>query len=132
MPITALYAGLLAPLFVLLSIRVIARRRASQIGIGHGEDQALLRRIRVHANFAEYVPMALLLMALAESLLASGVLLHALGAALIAGRLLHAAGVSQTRENLTLRVAGMSLTFTVIGVAALACIALSTSRLLGA
>ena len=68
MPITALYAGLLAPLFLLLSVRVIRQRRGAKVAVrGDGGDAMLLRRMRVHANFAEYVPLALLLMALAEN-----------------------------------------------------------------
>ena len=68
MAITAFYASLLALLFILLSARVIAQRREAKVEIGHGESAQLLRRMRVHANFAEYVPFALLLMTLAESL----------------------------------------------------------------
>lgn len=122
MIVTALYAGLLTPLFVLLSIRVIRQRRAARVGIGHGDDAALLRRMRVHANFAEYVPLALLLMGLLESMGASRYLLHGLGIALVIGRVVHAYGVSQARENLTLRVAGMTLTFAVLTVAAVSCL----------
>lgn len=122
MIVTALYAGLLTPLFVLLSIRVIRQRRAVRVGIGHGDDAALLRRMRVHANFAEYVPLALLLMGLLESMGTSRYLLHGLGIALVLGRLVHAYGVSQTKENLTLRVTGMTLTFAVLVIAALACL----------
>jgi uncharacterized membrane protein YecN with MAPEG domain len=122
MPITALYAGLLAPLFILLSIRVIRWRRGAKVAVGDGGDAILLRRMRVQANFAEYVPFALLLMALAESLHTWTWFLHLLGLALLAGRLSHAYGVSQPRETFAFRVAGMIATFTVIGVAAAACI----------
>lgn len=122
MIVTAFYAGLLTPLFVLLSIRVIRQRRDARVGIGHGDDAVLLRRMRVHANFAEYVPLALLLMGLLESMGTSRHLLHGLGIALVAGRLVHAYGVSQTKENLTLRVTGMTLTFAVLVIAALACL----------
>ena len=122
MIVTALYAGLLTPLFVLLSIRVIRQRRAVRVGIGHGDDAALLKRMRVHANFSEYVPLALLLMGLLESMGTSRYLLHGLGIALVIGRVLHAYGVSQAKENLTLRVAGMTLTFAVLTVAAVACL----------
>ena len=65
MEITALYASLLAPLFILLSARVIGARRSAKVPVGDGGNTVLLRRMRVHANFAEYVPFALLLMALA-------------------------------------------------------------------
>jgi uncharacterized protein len=62
MPITAFYAALLAPLFILLAVRVIRQRRGARVAIGDGGDKLLLRRMRVHANFAEYVPFALVLM----------------------------------------------------------------------
>ena len=61
MTITAFYASLLALLFVFLSFRVIGWRRLKKVEIGHGDDNQLLRRMRVHANFAEYVPFTLLL-----------------------------------------------------------------------
>lgn len=110
---------------MLLSIRVIRQRREARVAIGHGDDALLLRRMRVHANFAEYVPLALVLMALLESMGANAYLLHGLGVALLSGRLVHAFGVSQERENLTLRVTGMSMTFVVIITASLACLAMS-------
>ncbi len=118
MPITAFYAALLALLFLLLSARVIAQRREARVEIGHGESHQLLRRMRVHANFAEYVPFALLLIALAESLKAPSLFLHLLGLALLAGRLIHAYGLSQTPHIVRLRVLGMTLTLSVIGIAA--------------
>lgn len=122
MPITALYASLLVPLFLVLSVRVIGWRRSARVGIGDGGDAVLLRRMRVHANFAEYVPLALIMLGLAESLQSPGWLLHACGAALLAGRLSHAYGVSQHPETLAFRVAGMATTITVLGVLALACL----------
>ncbi|MGI9404501.1 MAG: MAPEG family protein [Hyphomicrobium sp.] len=53
MTITAFYAALLALFFVFLSIRVIGWRRVKKVELGHGDDNQLLRRMRVHANFAE-------------------------------------------------------------------------------
>ena len=82
---TALYAGLLAPLFVLLSVRVIALRYSGQVALGDGGDALLARRVRVQANFAEYVPLGLILLGLSESLGAPALLLHALGLALLVG-----------------------------------------------
>ena len=122
MPITALYAGLLAPLFVVLALRVIGARRGAKVAIGDGGDAQLRRRMRVHANFAEYVPLALLLIGLAESLKVSPMLLHACGIVLLLGRLVHAFGVSQETEDLRLRVTGMMATFGVILAAAAACL----------
>lgn len=121
MPITAFYASLLAFLFLLLSVRVIAQRRESRVEIGVGESKELLRRSRVHANFAEYVPLALLLLAFAETLKTPSIVLHLLGLTLLAGRVLHAYALSQTPHIMRMRVLGMGMTLTVIGIAALLC-----------
>ena len=123
--ITAFYAALLAVLFLFLSVRVIGWRRERRVEFGHGEDTELLRRMRVHANFAEYVPFTLLLMALAESMAPPHLLLHIAGLLLVAGRLLHAYGVSQSPAILRYRVYGMWLTFSALGLAALICLSLS-------
>jgi uncharacterized membrane protein YecN with MAPEG domain len=78
--------------------------------------------MRVQANFAEYVPLALILLGLAESLHTSRWLLHGFGLALLVGRLVHAIGVSRPNEWLRFRVTGIALTFTVLIAAALACL----------
>jgi uncharacterized membrane protein YecN with MAPEG domain len=130
MPVTALYAALLALLFLLLSVRVIAQRREAHVEIGHGDNAQLLRRMRVHANFAEYVPLALLLMALAESLKAPSAILHLFGLTLLVARLIHAYGLSQTPHILRFRVLGVTLTFWVIGLAAAMCFLLAGLNLI--
>ena len=122
MPITALYASLLALIFLVLSVRVIGLRRVVRIGLGDGGDAALLRRVRVHANFAEYVPLCLILIGLAESLRAPPVLLHGLGGLLLAARISHAYGVSRQPETFAWRVSGMVGTLTVLGLAVGVCL----------
>ena len=55
--ITALYAGLLAILLFVLSIRVIGLRgnpAFSFIAHGKGDEELLQRAIRAHGNFTEY------------------------------------------------------------------------------
>jgi uncharacterized membrane protein YecN with MAPEG domain len=121
MYVTAFYAALLAALFLVLSVRVIGWRREMRVEIGDGGERELLRRMRVHANFAEYVPYALLLMALSESMTPPRPLLHLVGVLLVVGRLLHAYGLGQTPQILRYRVLGMTLTFAAIGIAALMC-----------
>lgn len=125
MIVTAFYASLLAALFLVLSARVIGRRREQRVELGHADDKELLRRLRVHANFAEYVPIALILMALAENMTAPRPMVHVVGLMLLAGRLLHAYGLSQTPQILRYRVWGMVLTTVAIGIAALMCFTLS-------
>ena len=82
----------------------------------------MLRAMRVHANFAEYVPLGLLLIAGVEVLSAHAVLVHGLGIVLLIGRLIHAFGVSQEAEVFLYRVSGMALTFTCYFVSAAAII----------
>ncbi len=113
-----IYAALLALLYIGLSVRTIRLRRRLQVALGPGEHPELLRAIRVHANFAEYAPLALILLLVVEAQGTSAWLVHALGAALLCGRSLHAHGVSQPKENFMFRVAGMVLTFAVLGTSA--------------
>ena len=112
------HAAALAVLFVLLSLRVIQARRSQGDALGAEGDAALLRRVRVHANFAEHVPFALLLLAMAELRGAWPALLHLLCATLMLGRLPHAWGVSQPKEDFRFRVAGVGCTLTATLIAA--------------
>ena len=82
--ITGLYAGLCGLLFIWLSWKVIVERRRSKVGLGDGGDPDLQRAIRVHANFIEYTPLALVLLALAEMSGAADPAVHGFGIALVA------------------------------------------------
>jgi len=114
MDITPLYASVLAILFVALSVRTLRMRHRLKIAVGDAGNQALLRAIRVHSNFAEYVPLSLLLISFVEMSGASALLVHFLGLCLLVGRAVHAYGVSQLNETYAFRVAGMAMTFTTL------------------
>lgn len=107
-------------IFIWLSFRVIRYRRAERIPLGSGGNPALERAIRAHANFAEFVPFAVLLLILAEWGGAWPLLVHALGALLVAARLSHGVGMVQDPEDYRFRVCGMMGTFSVMGIAAVA------------
>ena len=128
MPITALYASLLVPLYILLAARIIRMRFSARVSVGDGGDRELLRRMRVHANFAEYVPFALLLMGLAESLALEARLLHGAGVVLLLDRAAHAYGMSRRTDILPLRTGGMIATLIVLMVLAASCFYLSARR----
>ena len=113
--VTALYAGLLVGVFILLTLRVFAVRQPSGVMLGTGGNRALERAVRVHANFAEYVPLFLVALAAAELCGAAPWLLHGLGAAMLAGRVLHAAGMSREPDIVPLRAGGMVLTLAALG-----------------
>ena len=126
--ITAFYAALLALLFVILSRNVFGYRRRAGIALGDGDDAVLLRRMRVHANFAEYAPFVLLLIGFAEIQDLMPVFVHLLGVALVAGRTVHALGVSREPEDYRFRVAGMALTLGALSLAAVANVLLSVAH----
>jgi len=109
--IVPFYASLLAALYIFLSLRVIRMRRRERVAVGDGNNLRLRRAIRVHANFAEYVPLALILLAFVEMQRSPALLVHGLCLSLVIGRAIHAYGVSQEKENYRLREAGMALTF---------------------
>lgn len=109
--IVPIYAALLGALFVSLSGRAIRARRSARVAIGPLGNEALDRRVRAHANFAEYAPFALLLLGFAELRGGPGIALHSGALALLLGRISHAWGVSRTPENFRFRVAGMVSTF---------------------
>lgn len=117
--VTHYYAALFGLIFVILSFRVIRIRQRLGVAFGDGEDPGLRRAIRVHGNFTEYVPYALLLVYFTEEVSRNEMFAHALGSLLLVARLSHAYGVSQLREELRFRVFGLFGTGCVISVAAL-------------
>lgn len=110
--VTPVYAGILGLLLAALGIRAIL--------INPGRDASEEKQLRfdkgmqAFSNFTEYAPFAVLLIWLLELRSGSGTLIHVFCLALIAGRLIHAFGVSQVNETPALRVAGMALSFTTI------------------
>lgn len=114
MSVTPIYAGLLAILYFVLSYRVIRLRGPGRPSLGDGGDPALLRRIRAHGNFAEYVPFILLMIAILEINHFPSLLLHALGLTLLVARLLHGYALSFTDSFPFGRVWGSTLTFALL------------------
>lgn len=130
MTIVAFYAGILGLLYLPLAANVIRIRRTDSISLGDGGNPLLERRIRAHGNFAEYVPIALILIALAETGGSPSWLIHVLGIALITGRALHAVALTSLTPRSIARVGGMVTTLNVIGIAAVACIVIAAQTLI--
>ena len=111
---SSLYAGLLALVYIGLSVVVIRFRFKYKVGIGDGGHENLAKAIRVHANFAEYVPITLFLLLVFELNHADKIWLHIFGTMLVVARLLHAFGLSKSIGTTYQRVAGTVLNFTII------------------
>ena len=121
MIVTPLYAGLLALLFFVLSLRVVAMR-GTGISLGDGGNPAMLRRMRGHGNFAEYVPLILVMMGVLELSHYSAYLLHAMGVTLVIARLLHGYALSFTQKFKFGRFWGTLLTYIVMVTAGVLCV----------
>ncbi|RAU22497.1 glutathione metabolism protein [Paramagnetospirillum kuznetsovii] len=117
--IVASYALVLAVMFVVLTVRVVKQRYRAKMSLGDGGDETLQRAIRVHGNFAEFVPFCVVLIALAEMNGSPSWSIHVLGSVLILARLSHAYGITQGMAGMTFRKYGMIGTFIVLLGAAL-------------
>lgn len=117
--ITALWAGLNGLLALGLAINVTRNRWKLRIPIGDGGNPVMLQAIRTHANNIEYVPLALVLLAVAEMAGAPGLAVHVLGGGLLLGRVLHALGLTRSTGTSPGRAAGMALTWLMIALSCL-------------
>jgi hypothetical protein len=121
--ITALYAGILALIFVALAVNVTRHRVKFRVSLGDGGNPELLRMIRVHGNAAENIPFAVLLMALYELDGGGHLALHVIGIALIVGRVLQSWNMWSTEIAGLGRRTGQGLTW--LSIIALALLNLS-------
>jgi uncharacterized membrane protein YecN with MAPEG domain len=115
--ITALYAGLLGLVSMGVAFVAGSMRGKKNIIIGDGGDREMLVAMRRHANFVEYVPLALILIGVLELNGVRATVLHALGAALLVGRLAHAFGINAEKMQSPGRFVGATLTMLVTAVA---------------
>jgi uncharacterized membrane protein YecN with MAPEG domain len=129
--IVPFYAAVLGLIFIFLSARVVVARRLFRVRLGSGGHELLERRIRVQGNFAEYVPLTVILLTFLELYGAARWLIHVLCIALILGRCLHAYCVSRIDEDIRQRRAAMSLTFGALAIAAIGVVFYSGQRMLG-
>ncbi|MEO7386085.1 MAG: MAPEG family protein [Gammaproteobacteria bacterium] len=114
LPITTLYASLLAILYVVLGYRVAQRRLRFQVGLGTGQSAELERAVRIHGNFGEYVPLALLLLAFFELGGGPSWAVQVAGAGLLLARVAHAIGLTQSSGRSAGRLFGMVATWLII------------------
>jgi uncharacterized membrane protein YecN with MAPEG domain len=117
LPITLTIAGAAAILLIWLAARVSRLRRPLKIGLGDGGNEMLLRRIRAHANYAENMPIFLILLGLLELAGGDRRILWAVAIAFILARIAHVFGMDAP-SRLRLRVAGMVVsTLVILGMA---------------
>jgi uncharacterized membrane protein YecN with MAPEG domain len=114
LPVTTVYAAILALILMALAINVTLHRRKLRVGLGDGSNPVMLRMMRIHGNAAEYIPIAVLLMLVYELNGGAHTILHLCGCTLILGRVLHAAGLWRSDGQNAGRAIGQSLTWLTI------------------
>ena len=112
--ITAYYVLALALIFLYLTTRIIKIRRTKLIGLGDAGDKDLIRAVRAHGHFTEFVPFLLIVMVLLEMANAPAWAIDLYGVALVISRIAHAQGLYQSTGTSAGRMAGMMLTFALL------------------
>ena len=117
--ITAFYAGLMGLWILYLGLTVVRLRRRYDVSTGHGRRSDLEQAVRAHGNACEYIPIALILMALGEGMGMPSWVVHLFGLTLVTGRLMHGWYFLNGARVLRVRVIGMLLTMGAIFVLAI-------------
>src|SRR5436190_20913456 len=107
---TAIYAGILALLSIVLANRAGMTRARLQIPLGDGGNSDLIAKIRRHANFVEYVPLIVVMMAMIEINGAHKWWLHVFGVTIVVARIIHPLGISAEQMSSPWRTIGSMMT----------------------
>jgi uncharacterized membrane protein YecN with MAPEG domain len=107
----AVWAGLLVLLLIVLAFLVVRQRQAHKVTLGHGDVPSLEQASRVFGNAIEYVPAGIAGLTLMALVGGHPSAIHAVGASLLLGRVLHAFGLSRTAGVSAGRAAGSLLTW---------------------
>ena len=119
--ITFQYLAVLALIFSALALIVVFMRQKRRVPFGDGGHDDLMRAVRAHANFAEWVPMTVLVVAALEASGAPGSQIHALLAALVIARVVHPLAFAlpiRGRAYRAARIVGALTTWFVLTIAA--------------
>ncbi|MFN3511710.1 MAG: MAPEG family protein [Phenylobacterium sp.] len=107
----ALWTGLHLILLLTLSLLVVRQRRRHKVALGDEGIPELAQAIRAFGNATEYVPAALIGLAVLAVVEASPIVIHIAGLLLFAGRVLHAVGLSRSGGATIPRALGIVLTW---------------------
>lgn len=113
-PVVALYGSLNAIFNIALAANVSRARLRNKVSLGHGDSPALLMAVRAHGNNAEFVPLALVMLLIAELSGGNSLWLHVLGGALLVARVAQAWGIHIEKVPNPPRFLGTALTYFVI------------------
>jgi hypothetical protein len=120
LPVALTTAAACALINFWLAARILRIRMGQRIAHGDGGDARLAARMRAHANFAEYTPIVLILVALIELAAGTNLWLWLAGGVYVVARILHPIGMDGWMPA---RQAGTAATFTTMILLAVAALA---------
>ena len=106
----ALWTGLSLLFVLFLSMRISAGRRKLKVSVGDGGHAELTTTTRAFGNAIEYIPVALVSLAVV-AVFYSAPVVHVLGGSFFLGRVLHAWGMAHEKQPAAGRMFGMILTY---------------------
>lgn len=112
LPVTLVIAAACGVINIWLAMRLVRGRLRGKVLVGDGGDPGMLAGMRAHANFTEYAPIALILLALIELARGPDTWLWLLGALFVLARIAHPLGMARPAPN-PLRAGGALLTWIV-------------------
>lgn len=113
LPITLTIAAAAVLINIWLGTRVSQLRLRHKVSVGEGGNPQIAGRMRAHANFIEYTPFFLILLALVELSKGSETWLWGVAILYILGRLAHPFGMDRKAPN-KLRMIGILITWGVL------------------
>ena len=107
----ALWTGLHLFLLLALSLLVVRQRQRHKVAFGDDGIPELAQAIRAFGNATEYIPAGLIALAVLAVVEAPALAIHIAGLVLLAGRVAHAVGLSQSGGASLPRAIGVMLTW---------------------
>lgn len=108
LPITLATSGGAAVIALWLGLRAGTARRSARVSIGDGGDDALVRRMRAQANYVEYAPFIVILIAAIELGTGTSAWLWIAALSFLVARVAHPLGMDGLKGA---REAGTAITF---------------------
>jgi len=108
--IATLFTAINILILFTLTFLVIRQRNAQEISMGHNDNEDMQRAIRVHGNFTEYAPLAMIGLFGMAACGASAYWMYGIGSVFTLGRVMHAFGYSKTTSKSIGRFYGTVMT----------------------
>jgi hypothetical protein len=117
LPITLTLAGVAAILHIWLALRVARVRAQHKVSVGDGGNEAVLRRMRAHANYGENMPIFLILIGLIELAGGDARILWGAGILFVLARIAHGFGMDGPSLGRFRAIGSLGSTIVIVGLA---------------